>query len=233
MGPGVVDTSPHPDPIAARLEALDTAVLSDAMTAAGVTGGGVVTGVPPIWACGRVAGKARTVTLRPPGETTPRVHLGARAIERSDAGDVIVIDHQGRADCAGWGGLLSAAAHVAGVRAVVVDGACRDVEEAGAIGLPVFARSATPVSARGRAAEVATGDPVELGGIRVEEGDYVLADACGVVVVPAAAADEVLAQAEALARREAGMRDALLAGARVTTVMDRRYETMLGHDAEA
>jgi len=51
---------------------------------------------------------------------------------------VIVVEHQSRSDCAGWGALISAAAPVAGVRAVIVDGACRDVEEACDIGLPVF-----------------------------------------------------------------------------------------------
>jgi regulator of RNase E activity RraA len=230
------ETPVHPDPVAARLESLDTSVLSDAMTATGSSAGGAVIGVKPIWDCGRIAGRARTVRLQPPGAHPPgggQVHLGAKAIERSDAGDVIVVEHQGRTDCAGWGGLLSAAAWVANVHGVIVDGACRDVEEARDIGLPVFARSSTPVSARGRAVEVETGGPVLLAGVRVDEGDYVLADACGIVVIPAAAVGEVVAHAEALARREAEMRDALLTGARVTTVMDRRYETMLDREPSA
>ena len=216
------------DGVADRLLRLDSCTVSDAMDQLGLEG--AVTGLAPAWRCGRIAGRVRTVELRPlrpgePGRAGP--HLGATAIERSSPGDVIVVAHHGRTDSAGWGGLLSAAAVVVGVAGVIVDGACRDVEEAEAHGLPLFARSATPRSARGRTVEASSGGPIEIRGVPVGQGDYVIADASGVVVLPEAAAADVVAAAEALAERERGMLDALRRHVPVSRVMDHTYETML------
>ena len=218
MGTGIVQ----------RLLALDTCAVSDAMDQIGLRG--TATGLAPMWNCGRVAGRAQTVKLRRlrPGERPGSgPHLGARAIERAAPGEVVVVDHQGRDDSAGWGGLLSVAAKLAGVAGVIVDGACRDLDESEAAGLPLYARSATPTTARGRTVEEACGVAVELGGAHVRPGDYVIADRSGVVVLPAGSADEVLARAEALADRERALLAALRRGDSVSQVMDQRYETML------
>jgi len=123
--------------------------------------------------------------------------------------------------------LLSAAAHRAGVAGVVVDGACRDVDEAADVGFPVFARSATPVSARGRTVEEATDVPVTVGDVTVETGDLVVADRSGVVFIPGGSADEVLAAAERIVGRERSMLGQLAEGATVAAVLDHRYESML------
>jgi 4-hydroxy-4-methyl-2-oxoglutarate aldolase len=214
--------------IAERLLALDTCVVSDAMDQLGLRG--AITGLGPMWDCGRIAGRVQTVRLRRlrPGERPGGgPHLGARAIERAEPGDVIVVDHQGRDDSAGWGGLLSAVAVLAGVAGVIVDGACRDLEEAAAAGLPLYARSATPVSARGRTVEEACGVAVEIGGVAVGPEDHVIADRSGVVVLPAGMAGEILARAEALVGRERDLLAALRRRVPVSQVMDRRYETML------
>jgi len=214
--------------VADRLRRLDSCTVSDAMDQLGLDG--VVTGLSAAWGCGRIAGRVRTVELRrlrageAPGGGP---HLGATAIERSSPGDVIVVAHQGRDDSAGWGGLLSAAAVIAGVGGVIVDGACRDVEEAEANGLPLFARSATPRSARGRTVEASSGGPIEIGGVAVGPSDYVIADASGVVVLPEAAAADIVAAAEALTERERNLLDALRRHVPVSQVMDHTYETML------
>ncbi|MDH4280456.1 MAG: hypothetical protein OEW83_20520 [Acidimicrobiia bacterium] len=69
--------------------------------------------------------------------------------------------HQGRGDCAGWGGNLSRAARKREVAGTIVHGAVRDVDEAIEISYPVFATEATPLTARGRAEEKAWGATVE------------------------------------------------------------------------
>lgn len=219
--------------LTARLEVLDSCVVSDALDRLGLHQ--AVTGLAPMWACPRIAGPARTVELRRlgEGETAPAgPHLGTRAIEASTPGDVVVVAHQGRSDSAGWGGLLSTAAFVAGIRGVLVDGACRDVDEAAALRLPLYARSATAVTARGRTVEAASGGPVDVAGVSVNEGDLVLADGSGVVFVPQQAADEVISLAEELAVEESKMRSALLGGVAVSAVLGRRYETLLADTAE-
>jgi 4-hydroxy-4-methyl-2-oxoglutarate aldolase len=210
----------------ARLAKLDTCAVSDALDRLGLSG--TVTGIRPLSLPVRIAGRAVTVRLKPKeaGDVSVR-HLGTAAIVAAQPGDVIVIDHQAREDAAGWGGILSNAAKVKGVAGVIVDGACRDIDESREVGFPVFGRAAVPLTARGRAVEAATNEPIHVGGVTVAPGDLVIADGSGVVFVAAGRADDVLAAAEEIAAREAEMTRAVLAGQPVDQVMGRNYETML------
>ena len=214
----------------ARLRALDTCAVSDALDRHGVRG--VLTGLRALAASRPFAGRAVTVRLGPAagGGTPPRRHLGTAAVDAAGPGEVVVVAHQGRTDCAGWGGLLSRAAAVRGIEGVVVDGAARDLAEAAEAGLPVYARNATPVTARARAAEQDWGEPVELDGVTVVPGDLVLADAGGVVVIPAGRAEDVVATAERIAATEAAMARAIEAGTPVSDVMGKTYEELTDAD---
>ena len=78
-----------------------------------------------------------------------------------------------------WGGLLSLGAKVHGVAGVVADGPLRDVDEASGFDFPVFSRSLTARTARGRVVEIGTDVPVRIGDVTVQPGDYVLADRSG------------------------------------------------------
>lgn len=214
--------------LAARLVSLDTCAVSDALDILGMAG--VVQGLVPLWEGARLAGPAVTVRLSPglPDASHAGVHLGARAIGQARPGSVIVVDNGGRTEMGGWGGLLSLAAARGGVAGVVLDGACRDVDEARALGFPVFARCAVPRTARRRVFEESTGDPVALGGISVSQDDFVLADGSGVVVVPRARALEVVAEAERLTAREQEMAARLKAGEPAAVVLGHGYESMTG-----
>jgi 4-hydroxy-4-methyl-2-oxoglutarate aldolase len=212
-----------------RLRALDTCAVSDALDKHGLSG--VADGLRSLAARRPVAGRAVTVLLGPPTAGSPALpqrHLGTAAVDTSGPDDVVVVAHQGRTDCAGWGGLLSRAAAARGIEGVVVDGAARDLAEAAGAGLPVFARASTPVTARGRAVELSWNSQVELAGIPVAPGDLVLGDAGGVVIVPAARAEEILATAERIAATEAAMAAAIESGAPVAEVMGKTYEELTG-----
>ena len=212
------------DPID-RLLAIDTPTLSDALDALGLPG--AVSGIGSLTVRRRIAGRARTVKLGAPLPGLPKRHLGAGAIMAAASGDVIVVEHRGRLDVSGWGGLLSRGALARGVAGVIVDGAVRDVDEATELGLPVFARAAVPVTARGRVAEHGFGEPITVAGIAVAEGDWVLADGSGVVFVAAARLDEVLAKAETIFAREQLMARDIAAGRPIGEVMGADYEDML------
>lgn len=216
----------------ARLRRLDSCAVSDACDRLGLDGR-VVTGLAPLTGPAQVAGRVVTVDLGPWTGGGGGSHLCAAATDASTADDVIVVAHHGRTDCAGWGGNLSRAARARGAAATIVDGAARDIDESRTVGHPVFARAATPRTARGRTEEVAWGGPVAIGGVAVAHGDYVVADSTGVVFVPAARIDEVLAAAEAIAAKEAAMASALDAGQPVSEVMGRDYETMLRPDSSS
>jgi 4-hydroxy-4-methyl-2-oxoglutarate aldolase len=216
--------------LVARLAAVDSCAVSDALDRHGIAG--VVTGLRPLAAPGRIAGRAVTVLLGPPVavDELPKRHLGTAAVDASGPGQVIVVAHQGRTDCAGWGGLLSRAAATRGIAGVVVDGAARDLAEAAETGLPVHARAATPVTARTRAVEHAWDVSVEVDGITVTPGDLVLADAGGVAVIPAGHAEQVLATAERIAATEAAMAQAIETGTPVSDVRGKTYEELTDVD---
>jgi regulator of RNase E activity RraA len=212
--------------LAVRLARLDTCTLSDALDLLGMEG--VISGLVPLWEGARLAGPAVTVKLAPGSPETgqSRVHLGARAISQSRPGSVIVVDNGGRTEMGAWGGLLSLAAARDGVAGVVLDGACRDVDGARELGFPVFGRCGVPRTARRRVFEESTGDPVGIGGVAVRQGDFVVADGSGVVVVDRSRALDVAAEAERLGAREHEMTARLRSGEPVTAVLGVGYETM-------
>ena len=212
--------------LVARLAQLDTCAVSDALDRLGLPG--AVTGIQAMSSPTKIAGRAVTVKLVPKGQEAAVRHLGTAAIEAASPGDVIVVDHGGRTNVAGWGGILSTAAKVKGISGVVVDGACRDVDESRERDFPVYARAAVPLTARGRIVEHSFNEPIEVGGVPLRPGDLVIADGTGVVFVPAERAAEVIAAAEEIAAREAEMAKAILAGQSVVDVMGQSYETMLG-----
>lgn len=207
-----------------RLAVLDSCVVSDALDRLGLPG--AVAGIAPLSGDRRVAGRVVTVKLGVAGADRPARHLCTAAVDSAGPGSVIVVEHPGVA-AAGWGGILSLAALLRGIEGVIVDGPARDIDEAMAIGFPVFARSATPVTARGRIAEVGWNVPVTIGSHQVAPGDLVLADRSGVVFVAASRAAEVVEVAAGLAAREAELALAVRRGEKVSDVMGGTYERLL------
>ena len=206
-----------------RLRAADACAVSDALDSLSLPG--AVTGLAPMWPDGGVtAGRARTVRAAAAAAAGPTTHIATPLVAVAEPGDVIVIDNAARVDVSCWGGLLAQAASQRGVAGVVVDGACRDVQDCEALGLPLYARAAVPVSARGRIVQVAMDVPVRIGGVTVRPGDWVIADRNGIAIVPAEQADDVIAAAERLIERERLMAAALRSGRSVVDVMhDRQF----------
>jgi regulator of RNase E activity RraA len=213
----------------ARLARLDACAVSDALDKLGLTG--TVTGLPRRSTDARIVGRAITVKLvakdaAPPADGPPR-HLGTTAVERATSENVIVVEQRSGIDAGSWGGILSLAAKLRGVAGIVIDGPVRDIDEARACALPVFARATTAFTARGRVAEAGTDVPVRIGNVEVQPRDYVIADESGVVFIPAAQVENVLDAAEEIAAREAAMAAALLRGDAASAVMGASYEHML------
>lgn len=210
-----------------RFEALSTTNVSDAMDALGIRG--ATYGIRPMWhTMGRVLGPAVTLKMTAAGETKGKYHLGVKAIDAAQAGDVIVVDNGGRIDTSCWGGVLATGAKTKGVSGVVIDGACRDLDECVEVGFSVYARGTVVATARGRVQEEATNVMVQFGGVQVRPGDIVMGDKSGVVVVPAERVDEVLAKAEALFQKEEAMVAMIREGSTMTEMDDAfQYEKML------
>lgn len=208
-----------------RLSQLDSCAVSDALDSAGIMG--VATGLTQLSSRRRIVGRAITVKLGASGGDHSKRHLGTAAVEAAGRHSVIVVDHDGRTDVAGWGGILTLAASRRGAVGVVIDGACRDIDEARDLDFPIYGRVSVPRTARGHVVERGWNMPVQISGVEVSPGDFVIADGSGVVFMPAVRAPELTAMAELVARKEAAMADAVRAGMPVSHVMAGDYENML------
>lgn len=208
-----------------RLARLDSCALSDALDRLGISG--VALGLSALSAGRRIVGAAITVQLGPDIGQGSKRHLCTAAVDAAGPDHIIVVAHQGRTDVAGWGGILSKGARRNGVAGIIIDGACRDVDESREMDLTVYARACVPITARGRVVEVDWNVPVSLSGIEVSPCDLVLADASGVVFVPLARAEEVIVMAETIVRKEQLMAVQVDNGKAMVEVMGMDYEAML------
>lgn len=209
-----------------RLAQLDACAVSDALDRLSLPG--AVTGIQRLTTTRRVSGRVITVKMgRDEGQPPASRHLGTTAIESAQPGDVIVMEQRTGIDAACWGGNLSLGAKLRQIAGVIVEGPARDIDEAGEYDFPVFARSVTARTARGRIVEVATNVPITVGDVTVNPGDFVVADGSGVVFVAQDAVDRLLEAAEAVIARERAMVAALREGAPISTVMGADYEKML------
>ena len=165
-------------------------------------------GLQPFHAAGlRMAGIALTVKARP-GDNL-MIH---QAIAVSQPGDVIVVDGAGCSANALVGELLLKQAKIRGVRGFVIDGMVRDAESFEREEFPCFARG---LSHRGPYKD-GPGElnvPVSVGGMVVQAGDIVIGDCDGVLAIPAAYAEELLAAAQKTEADEQGRMELIAKGA--------------------
>jgi regulator of RNase E activity RraA len=170
----------------------------------------------------RVAGPAFTCKGAPATELEPDDWDQRKAfLDALTPYSVAVVDSSGDTVAAHWGELMSTGARGRGCQGVVIDGGTRDVTQLLAMGFPVFARYRSPASSIRRWRISGWVHPVRVGGVLVRQGDFIVGDADGVVVVPAEIAAEVLAEVESLTGAETAMRAELLAGGLFSTVYDK------------
>lgn len=209
-----------------RLARLDSCGVSDALDHLGLAGATV--GLRPLWDCDKIVGRTMTVLVGPKTDAKPAHHLASPAIEESDPETVLLIANVGDKNVSCWGDILANAACAKGVRGVIIDGSCRDIDANREIGFPVYGRGVVPISARNRLVQYSHGETIQFGGVAVSKGDYVIADGSGTVVIPGDRIEDVLEVAERLARREALMLKAVRAGRSVVDVMhDKEFDSAL------
>lgn len=212
---------PRPDErLLARARALPTSILSDSQERAGG-----VTGVQ--WTRGgswpRISGPALTVQTRAGDNLV--VH---RALDLAEPGDVLVVDGGGYDGRAVLGEIMVRYAATRGVAAIVVDGAVRDVEGLAQSPVAVFARSVNHLGPYKDGPGEVHGQ-VQVGGTVVRSGDVVVGDADGVVVLPAARAEQVVATGEGRLRDEDVMMAAIADGSLDRTwVLQSLHEVVVG-----
>ncbi|KAM6518993.1 hypothetical protein FALCPG4_012650 [Fusarium falciforme] len=209
-----------------RLSALDTNTVSDALDFLGLPG--ATYGLRPLWDCPKIVGRASTIKVGPKTEgSQPTVHLITPVIDAVTTDDRVLVIAGGTEGISCWGDIIANAAKAKKVRGSVIDGMSRDIDGSRDIGYPVFGRGVTMISARNRLIQLDSGTEVEMRGVKVNQDDYVIADNCGTVFVPADRIEEVLDLGERIDRRQANMLQEVRTGRSVAEVMhDKQFEAI-------
>ncbi|AUC52083.1 aldolase [Sagittula sp. P11] len=187
--------TPTPEQIAA-LKGVETAFICDAM-------GGIAAMSTAIAPLGlgeeldrHVVGRALVADSGPMD-----IMATLAAVNLLTPGDVVVHAAHGHGGCATIGDQLSGMLKNAGAAAFVTDGPMRDFDGIRATGLPCWCAGLNPNSPYANGPGTLGGAAV-VGGREVATGDIIVADRNGVVVIPYARIDTVIAKAKAVAQME-------------------------------
>jgi 4-hydroxy-4-methyl-2-oxoglutarate aldolase len=184
-----------PEQIIAALQRPEnsTGNIADAVEEATGARGWMSSDVKPIYDA-RIVGRAATALMRPVLKTDNRKYQNhfLDILDEAAPGSVLVYVMQDGLEIAAMGNLMGTTAKVRGLAGAVIDGAVRDITELRRLQFPVWSRRVSPATSVGRMISVDKQIPVKCGEIMVHPGDYIVADADGVVVVPTAAALQVV-----------------------------------------
>jgi 4-hydroxy-4-methyl-2-oxoglutarate aldolase len=203
---------------AQRLRALGTATLGES---------GARTTAPrlkPVWSRAVVAAPAYTARCNPADNLA--IHL---AVTLAPPGSVLVVDASHEPERGYWGEVLTTAAEARGLVGLVIDGCVRDVAALEAHGFPVFSVGVA-LRGAGKVSGGAVGVHVTIADAEVATGDWIVGDRDGVVVIPMASLDEVIAAGEARAATEAQMFVQLRAGATTVELLGLDVTPVERHD---
>jgi 4-hydroxy-4-methyl-2-oxoglutarate aldolase len=206
----MMSTPPPPAGAVERFKAIGdpTGVISDAMDELGIPAGVIGASVlKPTMAGTTMVGPALTVRnvlqrIDPLAGARNHVNRMAEfeAHNLATPGDVLVI--QGVSAISNMGGISAQTGKRQGEAGAVVMGGIRDIAHSRAVGYPLWASEISPVTGKWRLETVEINGSIQVGEIRVEPGDLVVADDTGVCFIPRDYILEVLELAESKAKAE-------------------------------
>jgi regulator of RNase E activity RraA len=159
----------------------------------------------------RIFGKASTLKLRKlrKGESPDGIYDALKSYGKIDDGDVIVVE-TGVPDRAYFGELNANLAIRAGAVGTIVCGRTRDIECVNALDYPVFSTGYSSADIKNYGTLAGINVKIKCFGVPVSPGDYVFADINGVVIIPAALVDKVVAEIEKTIDKEMSVKSNIL-----------------------
>lgn len=146
---------------------------------------GVIRDVKSIDGKSKIVGKIRTAQTNSSDWGT-----GIKAIYECEENEILFIDCSDD-ETAIWGELASQAAQQHGLQATVINGASRDTEGIKQLGYPVFSKATMPNAGYALNNGVIN-ERIDIDGNIIVNGDYIVGDSEGVVVIPKECLEEVL-----------------------------------------
>jgi regulator of RNase E activity RraA len=198
------------DDLVAAIKEHSTTTLSDALDRLGIAGQAF--GIRPLDRGFRLAGRAFTVRTIPVAAARGTV---GDYIDEVPPGAVVVLDNGGRLDATVWGDILTVMADRMGIGGTVIHGVCRDSSRSLELGYPIFSRGVYMRTGKDRVQADGMQVPTSLGEVRVDPGDLLAGDADGVVVIPRAREQDVLAVSQEITEAEDRIRQEIAAGSRL------------------
>lgn len=209
-------TNPMPTPISAELvellEKVETATVGHVLHS-----GFVDREIRAVLPNRRVAGTA--VTIRIPHADSALLHWLTAVVR---PGDIVLVDRCGDDRHACWGGVITNAMKLAGVKAGVIDGPATDFSEIARVELPMWCRGPSSITTKLLGVEGAVNVPITVGGQVVHPGDAVLCDESGVIVLDPARARGVAEKAIAMQEAELVLLDRLRRGEKLPDISGAR-----------
>jgi regulator of RNase E activity RraA len=201
------------------LEQLYSAVVADVLDRMGLRNQVLSSRIRALTPVQRVCGRVFTAQAIPVTEMpTESYKLEMQAIDTMQSGDVFVVDAGHNEQSAFWGELLSTACLAKGVRGVVMSACSRDLWALNQMDFPVFGIGSTPADSLGRIDVIRIGQSIQIDGVSTKNGDLILGDQDGVVIIPAESADEALRLAQQKVSGENTVREELREGVPVAEV---------------
>lgn len=203
---GTSSPAPLPEELIARINSVGTATLSSQLRKRGLNNTSL-DGLTPTQPGTRMVGRARTLRFIPNREDLFASHGGGfnaqkRAFDSLNPGDVLVIEARGESGTGTVGDILALRAQVRGAAGIVSDGGIRDLDAVTALGIPAYHSGAHPAVLGRKHVPWDTDVTIACGGAAVQPGDVIVGDADGVLVIPPALVEEVVADAIEQERQE-------------------------------
>lgn len=167
----------------------------------------------------KLCGQAFTIKGAPDITTDGEFEMRAQMLESLPAESIVVYDCTGDTVTAQWGEVMTMAAKRAGCRGAFING-IRDTEAILKLDFPVFHQYRTNVGMLGRFRMFHYQKPIRIGEVVINPGDWIFGDIDGAIRIPQADAYTVLLRAEAIVKKEVGIRDMVNSGMKPTKVVE-------------